>query len=95
MYILFLTIVLIWFVGINPLIGTLRKGKMPLDSPLTEKERIKYYTKTISLLWASAIVALTLCLLTNISFFGIGLRGISLNQNIWFTSATLVLSPFT
>jgi len=75
----------------------MRKGKKPLDSPLTEKERIKYYIRNIAFGWGCALVVLSLYLLIGIylfagvSFYDIGLRGIILNPNIWFTSVTLIL----
>ena len=90
MYLILLILVMLWFV-INALFEVLRKGKKPLESPLTEKERMKYYRKTCIVIWSQALVVIILCLFVGIRFYDIGLRGISLNQNIWFTSVTLIL----
>jgi len=90
MYILFLVLIIIMF-AVRPLIAAMRQSKKPPTPLLTENERIKFYVKTIAFGWCSALVLLIVCLLGGIGFYSIGFRGISLSQNIWFTSVTFIL----
>jgi len=90
MYILFLILIIIYHVVFS-LIGAVRQRKKPPTSPLKEKERIKSYIRIITFGWLETLVVIILCLFAGIGFYDIGLRGISLNQNVWFTTVTLIL----
>ena len=94
MYIYFLILVIVFY-AVLPLVGvvqTARRGRKPLDSILTEKDRVNFYIKIIANNLGQALVILIFCLLAAISLYDIGLRGISLSQNIWFTVITLIVS---
>ncbi|MCL2409668.1 MAG: CPBP family intramembrane metalloprotease [Oscillospiraceae bacterium] len=90
MYVFFLILMIIYYAGL-PLFGAVRQRKKPQDAAITEEARIKGYIRIITFGWGAALLVLALCLLAGISFYDIGLRGISLGQNIWFTSVTIIL----
>jgi len=83
-------LMIIYYAGL-PLFGAVRQRKKQQDLVTTEKARIKGYIKIITFGWSAVLLVLALCLLAGISFYDIGLRGISLGQNIWITSVTLIL----
>lgn len=88
---LFILILVIGLTLIFPVLEILRKIKKEPPSLITEQVKVRSYTHTIAWGWGKALVVLVLCLFAGISFYDVGLRGISLHQNIWFTSITLIL----
>jgi len=90
MYIVFLSLMILYYVGFS-LFGVVRQRKKPPDPPLTEELRIKGYIRIFLFGWGSTLVVFILGMFAGIPFYDIGLRGMSLSQNIWFTSITLVL----
>jgi len=90
MYIFFLVLFAIYYI-VFPLVGAMRTRKKPPDPPLTEEKRIKGYIRIMAFGWGAVLVVFVLCLFAGVRFYDIGLRGMSLSQNIWFTGITLVL----
>ena len=91
MYILLLILVMLRFV-VYPLIMTVRQRKKPFDfSALTEREKSKLFNKSMAFIWGATLVLITLSMLSNISLYDIGFRGINLNGSIWFIVIVLTL----
>jgi len=92
MYLLFFISMVLYFVAL-PIIGEVRQRSVP-SSPITEEARIKTYIRFITWGLLTTLVVLILCLLLGIRFYDIGLRGIILDQTVWFTAVTLILGGF-
>ncbi|MCL2287154.1 MAG: CPBP family intramembrane metalloprotease [Firmicutes bacterium] len=70
----------------------LKKTKnRPNDVIDTEKVRHKGYIRAIVYLWGTALAVLVMSFVGNISFADLGFRPVSLHNNVWFTTITLVV----
>lgn len=94
MYIIFLTVLLIFF--LMPVVDALKEKKKPkeVNVVLTEKMRCKQHLQSIAYLWGGIFVVLIMCLIGKISLQDIGLRQINFQNNHWFTVTVLVLCGF-
>jgi len=89
MYLLFLLAIVACHAVLS--IQSMRGTKRLLDTPITEKIKVKNYLVTITVGYSFLLVVLVMSLVAGISFTDIGLRGMSFDYNIWFTIITLVL----
>ena len=91
MYILLLILVILRFV-IYPLIGIVRQRKKSFDfTTLTEREKSKLFNRGMTSIWSATLVLIILSMLSNISLYNIGFRGINLNASIWLIVIVLTL----
>jgi len=74
------------------LFGLVRQRTKPIDiGALTEREKSRLLNKVMTSIWGTTFVLITLSILSNISFYDIGFRKVSLYSNVWFTVVTLAM----
>jgi membrane protease YdiL (CAAX protease family) len=95
MYIVFLTLLIIFFLvpAVDALIDK-KKNKAKPKVITTERMRCKRYLQSAAFLWGAVLVVLTMCFIAKISLEDIGFRPIRLDTG-WVAVVTLVLWGLT